>query len=114
MKMKSTLFKSLIILMIGGLLFSACKTGASTSGGQATAIPPVVSNTEIVAEGKIAPRDSRDLSFFTTGQVQEILIKEGDTVKAGDMLARLGDREKFQAQIANAEADLLAAQRALN
>ncbi len=112
--MKAKLFKILLVLLIGGLLASACKgAGTGTANNQPTAIPPVAANTDIVAEGKIAPRDSRDLSFFTTGQVQEILVKEGDAVKTGDLVARLGDREQIEAQIANAEADLLGAQRAL-
>ena len=42
------------------------------------------------------------LSFFTSGQVSEILVKEGDLVKAGDVVARLGNRAEIEASMANA------------
>jgi len=113
--MKPNLFKIVIFLMIGGLLISACSSASSsTKNAQPTSIPPVASNTNIVAESKIAPHDSRDLSFFTSGQVSEVLVKEGDVVKTGDLLARLGDRERIEAQISTSETALLNAQRALN
>ncbi len=58
------------------------------------------------------PRDDVYLSFFTSGQVSEILVEEGDDVTAGEVVARIGNREEIEARIANARAELLAAQQA--
>jgi multidrug resistance efflux pump len=45
--------------------------------------------------------------------VAEILVDEGDQVKKGDVVARLGNREEFGAALANAQVELTAAQQAL-
>jgi multidrug efflux pump subunit AcrA (membrane-fusion protein) len=102
--------------MLSGLLAAACGAIPSPGGEEAvpTDIPVVVSDIEIEAEGRIVPNESVQLSFFTNGQVEEILVEEGDLVKAGDVLARLGNREELEAGIANAEAELLASQQALD
>jgi multidrug efflux pump subunit AcrA (membrane-fusion protein) len=88
--------------------------GLGSASATATPIPPVISDSEIVAEGRVVPRDSADLSFLSSGQVDEVLVKEGDVVKAGDIVARLGNREQLEANIANAETELLSAQQALD
>lgn len=54
------------------------------------------------AEGRLRPRQSANLSFSVGGQVAEIMVNEGDTVKAGVVLARL-DPEVLQAAVAEAE-----------
>ena len=38
-----------------------------------------------------------------SGQVAEVLVQEGNQVKAGDVIARLGDREVLEASLANAQ-----------
>ena len=91
-------------------LLAACTGGAATA--QPTAIPTVVSGAQIVAEGRIVPADDVYLSFFASGQVAEVLVEEGDLVKAGDVVARLGNREEIEAGMANANMELLAAQQA--
>jgi len=74
----------------------------------------VTSDFDIVAEGRVVPRESVQLSFLSSGQVDEVLVKEGDEVKAGQVVARLGNREQMEANIANAETEALAAQQALD
>jgi len=44
--------------------------------------------------------------------VSEVLVQEGDTVRQGDVLARLGDREQAQAALASAQLELTNAQQA--
>ena len=104
--------KQIIILaVIFTILLSACAQAAATSGaGEATQVPVVVDNFAVVAEGRLVPRESVQLSFVTAGQVTEILFKEGDVVKAGDILAHLGDREQLEAAVAAAELELAAAE----
>ncbi|MDD5466628.1 MAG: efflux RND transporter periplasmic adaptor subunit [Anaerolineales bacterium] len=113
--MNTKLILSFVLLLAGGLLISACggqATPASTQGST-TELPAVISSANIVVEGRVVPNESAELSFFTNGQVAEVLVEEGATVKKGDVLARLGNREEVEAAIANAEAELLAAQQAL-
>ena len=45
------------------------------------------------------------LAFYATGRVQDLFAREGDHVKAGQMLARL-DKTRYKAALAKAEADL--------
>ncbi|MBP7687113.1 MAG: efflux RND transporter periplasmic adaptor subunit, partial [Thermoflexales bacterium] len=59
----------------------------------------------IAAEGKVQPLQSATLSFNTTGAVTELLVKEGDVVKAGDVIARLGT-DSLKTALAEAEAAL--------
>lgn len=113
--MKSARIKFLILLVSAGLLATACGSiQPPGSEAEPTEIPVVVSDTEIVAEGRIVPRDEVDLSFFTSGQIEEVFVEEGDMVHKDDVLARLGNREELEASIANAESDLLSAQQALD
>lgn len=60
----------------------------------------------LVAPGRVEPeRDAVKLSFEGQGRIVEILVDEGDAVKAGQVLARLDDR-LAHARVAAAEANL--------
>ena len=111
--MKSNLFTPIIIIALGSLIFTACGSiGAPASDAAPTDIPIVITDTEVVAEGRLVPNDSANLSFKTAGQVTEVLVTEGDTVQAGQVIARLDSSEQLQSAIANVEAELLNAQQA--
>jgi len=110
MKQKITVLSLWIIFAL--LFATACGQAAGDPGAEATPIPTVLADTQIVSEGRIVPRDDVYLSFFTSGQVSEILVEEGDDVTAGEVVARIGNREEIEARIANARAELLAAQQA--
>jgi multidrug resistance efflux pump len=97
----------------------------------------VKDNSAVKAEGKLEPVQSVKLSFASGGEVAEVLVKEGDTVKAGAVIARVKSdiqqaavaraatdvtvakaseakyREQLPQQIAAAEADIQAAQAAI-
>jgi HlyD family secretion protein len=67
--------------------------------------------------GQIIPAEEKSLSFQESGVLVELLVKVGDQVKAGDVLARLQtDKTPTQlaADIAGAELDLITAQQKLN
>lgn len=109
--MKSKLFTPIIIIALSSLILTACGSiGAPADDAAPTEIPIVITDTDVVAEGRLVPNDSANLSFKTAGQVTEILITEGDTVEAGQVIARLDNSEQLQSAIANAEAELLNAQ----
>jgi multidrug resistance efflux pump len=102
------------LFITASLALAACGgMPGQTPGAAPTPLPPVTADAAIVAEGRIVPRESVELSFFTSGQVTEVLVEEGDMVKAGDVVAYLGDREQLESSIANAELELFNAQMAL-
>jgi multidrug efflux pump subunit AcrA (membrane-fusion protein) len=114
--MNSRIYKLAIILVLGAMIGAACGGISAPGGGEAeaTPVPTVISDVEIVSEGRLVPRETEQLAFFANGQVEEILVDEGDQVLAGDVVARLGNREEIEAAIAGAEAELLAANQALD
>jgi multidrug resistance efflux pump len=88
------------------------KSEATDPTAEATAKPITEVNSIITAEGKLVPKDSVQLAFTTSGQVAEVLVKEGDLIKKGDVLARLSGRKQLEAAIATAEFELFSAQQA--
>jgi len=105
--MKTKNLLPILLLLAASLLLGACNAAATQTANDPTAIP-VVETFATTAEGRLVPRESAQLSFVTGGQVAEILVTEGDEVKAGDVIARLGDREPLEAALAGAELELLA------
>jgi len=116
--MKPTIKKSLLILTIWLLILSSSTILAACGGANngestdQTPIPTVISDTNIVAEGNVVPRENKQLAFFSNGQVEEVPIKEGAIVLKGDILAKLGNREQLEAAIAAAEAESISARQA--
>jgi HlyD family secretion protein len=94
----------LAIVIVGGGFF-----GYSAYAGTApkpTPTPPPVqvkASNSITAEGAVAPVKHASLAFKTGGRITELPVHEGDTVKAGAVLARLDDAA-ILAQIAQAQA----------
>lgn len=75
----------------------------------AEAAPLVVS-----AEGQVVPARYVRLSFDIAGTVEEVFVQKGETVQAGQIIARLKNREQFEAAITAAKLELLSAQQALD
>jgi HlyD family secretion protein len=114
-KMKTSRFNLLWVAMTMVVFLISCNSGnQNASSASTTEVPVVKAEQGIVAEGRIVPNKSVDLSFQVTGKVIEVLVNEGDNVKTGDVLARLGDREQVEAEVAQAEVELLNAQQALD
>ena len=68
----------------------------------------------VIVEGSIVPRDSAWLGFKREGSVAEVLVQEGQVVKAGDPLARLAEREHVDAQVEAAKLEVLSAEQNLD
>ena len=108
------LFLLLAALAIG-LLAGCSALPKSLTGAQPTATTaPVKASSNVTAEGHVVPRDSTSLFFSTGGRVSEVIVKEGDKVSKGAVLARLGDRESVQASVASAQLELTSAQQQLD
>jgi multidrug resistance efflux pump len=97
------------LVLLSTLLISACATASAQELNDPTALPPV-QDFAVIAEGRLVPNQSVQLGFVSGGQVAEILVAEGDGVKSGDLIARLGDRETLEANLAAAELEALAAE----
>jgi multidrug efflux pump subunit AcrA (membrane-fusion protein) len=89
----------IMLVITFALAISACGTPASTPVNQPTPIPPGA----VIAEGHIRPVQAVMLSFQGRGEVKEILVKQGDRVKQGDVLAKLSDADQARAQLVAAQ-----------
>jgi multidrug resistance efflux pump len=112
---KSILRLSLPVFLISGILLAGCSqiSGLVAADPTTTPAPVTQGDNQVIVEGRVTPRDSTSLFFTASGKITEVLVKEGDQVKAGDVLARLGDRETYQANVASANLELANAQQAL-
>jgi multidrug resistance efflux pump len=78
--------------------------GRTTPAVQAAT--PFVRPSVLMAPGRVEPvHDAVKLAFETQGRIAEILVDEGDAVRAGQVLARLDDR-LARARVAAARAAL--------
>jgi multidrug efflux pump subunit AcrA (membrane-fusion protein) len=57
----------------------------------AEAIPTVLADSTILAEGRLEPVHYAEIAFNASGVVGEVLVNEGQNVKAGEPLIGLGD-----------------------
>jgi len=96
-------------LVLVSLIMSACGSAPSTT----TPTPQATTTTKstslsTAAEGNLEPLQTTNLNFTGKGQIAEVLVKEGDTVKIGDVIARLKSDAQRDA-LTEAEAALAAA-----
>jgi HlyD family secretion protein len=84
---------------------------------QASASTVTVTRGDMIASvsgtGTISADQSLDIAFQTSGTVVEVLVSEGDAVTAGQVIARIDDRD-LQSQVASAEASLASAKARLD
>jgi predicted lysophospholipase L1 biosynthesis ABC-type transport system permease subunit len=95
-----------ILAALTGLL-AAC--GGTQPAAPAIPSTPVKTEDKIIAEAKVVPAQRAALSFEIGGTIAEVLVKEGDAVAAGQVIARL-DRATKAVNPARAEAQIKAAE----
>jgi multidrug resistance efflux pump len=92
----------------------ALTTVAPISQGQVPTLAPdlsaVKSSDEVVAEGSLVPIKYVNLSFNTSGLVDEVYVSDGDYVEEGQLLAKLSNQEEYESNLAAAQLDLVNAQ----
>ena len=91
-----------LTLTLLALLITAC--GAATATAEATPIPTVIADNTIISEGRLEPIHYTELALNANGLISEVLMAEGDTVAAGDVIARLKSNEAQTLEAAQAKA----------
>ena len=105
--------KSIIIAVLSMLILSACgAANGASSNVTPTAIPTVIADSAIIAEGRLEPLRDAEIAFNASGVVSEVLVKEGEQVEKGQPLIRLGDES--DTNYAAAQLELVSAQKDLN
>ncbi|MEE8418665.1 MAG: biotin/lipoyl-binding protein, partial [Dehalococcoidales bacterium] len=79
----------LFCLVFIGAISCESLTGEEEKGDQLTEVVRDDLVITVSGTGNIAVSDDRQLSFGTGGKVERILVKEGDTVRKGEVLAEL-------------------------
>jgi HlyD family secretion protein len=83
--------KFLIALIGLSLLFTACSAEGKPAAATPEVIPTMLADSTIIAEGRLEPVHYAEIAFTASGRISNILVEEGQTVKQGDELIRLGD-----------------------
>ena len=99
-----------LALLAFGLIFilAACSPAAEETAAPETAavdFSPIVS-----ATGEIVPEQEALLSVSAGGVVEDVLVKEGDAVSAGEVLVKLEGTEQQKAAVSAAALELANAQ----
>jgi multidrug resistance efflux pump len=108
--MKTRLLPLIILI---SLLFAACSPSVSAAGPiEEAAIPAVIAETSIMAEGRLEPVHFAEIAFTAGGVISDVLVQEGESVKKGQLLIRLGDAS--DTNYASARLELVSAQQAID
>ncbi len=99
-----------IVIALTVLILSACSTSRPTQTASTAASTPA----QLIAEGRLLPTRSLDESFSVPGEVGQVLVKDGDSVKAGQVLVTLSNSASAQLALAQAQQEALAAQQNLD
>lgn len=107
---------AVLILLLGVVIVTGCSGlgGNSETDTAPTAVPVVAPSDIITSEGRVVPAEDLWLSFEQPGKIEEVLVSEGETVQAGQVLVRLGDRAQMEAAVSTAQLEMLSAQQALD
>lgn len=105
--MKQKLFIALVGL---SLLLTACSAGKAPATPEV--IPTVIADTAIIAEGRLEPISDAQVAYNAGGIISEVLVAEGQQVKKGQSLIRLGG--ETDKAYAAASLELATAQQAYN
>lgn len=88
------------------------QTEEAGAGGAATLTPGDKTPSGVTASGVVKPGDQASLTTASGGRVAEVLVDDGDTVEAGQVLLRLSGSEKLAAVVETARYELLSAEQA--
>jgi multidrug efflux pump subunit AcrA (membrane-fusion protein) len=100
MKPRTLVLTALVVCLP---LVASCGT-AGTSAQPVATLPPVLDVANVTAEGRVEPVRYMTVSPATAGLVSEVLVKEGDIVRAGGLIARIQDSQAQSLETAQTSA----------
>jgi len=104
--------KTLLVVLAISLLLAACSSAAKNAAATPTAIPTVIADSTIIAEGRLQPVRYAEIAFNASGVVSDALVEEGQLVTKGQPLIKLGDES--DTNYAAAQLELANAKKALS
>ncbi|HEX9976277.1 MAG TPA: biotin/lipoyl-binding protein, partial [Dehalococcoidales bacterium] len=109
-------FKVIMAILIAGIIavpVASCASKSNTaSENQVATVQRGNLTIDIAASGNLALSRTADLAFDMAGTVQEVLVKEGDSITQGQVLASL-DTSDWDKQLKTLQKQLVTAQRNL-
>lgn len=97
--------KLLLIIVTVAFLAGCTQSNAAAPSAAPAAVVSTAESKSSSATGYVTPIHYADLAFRTGGRVIQLLVKEGDQVRAGQPLVKLDDAE-LKAGLLQAQADL--------
>ena len=107
--------KTVVFFVIAlGLLLAACGAG-DTSATKTTAMSTVQADDTVISEGRVEPVRFVEIGFNANGLISEVLAKQGDSVTAGQVIARLegDDTQTLEIALTAAEREVVNANEAV-
>jgi HlyD family secretion protein len=98
----------IIVGIIAALVVNSFQAQAAPLGATTVSVARGSIMARVAGNGTVAATQTLDLPFEASGSVTDVLVKEGDVVKAGQALARLNTRT-LQLEVENAQANLASA-----
>lgn len=104
----------------GWLILSGLLSGVLTACGQQGTTPTAVEENSInttpvvSATGVVLPLKRSTLSVTFPGVIDQVLVERGDVVEEGQVLLRLKGKKEIEAQVAQAQTEVISAEQALN
>ena len=100
----------ILVLLIAALALSCTsKANPAAAAGQTATVQRGNLNISILASGNLVTANQQNLAFYSSGTVQQVLVKIGDNVTAGQVLAKL-DTAPLESSLAQAEISVKTAQ----
>jgi multidrug efflux pump subunit AcrA (membrane-fusion protein) len=106
--------KSFSIIILTALFLSSCSVFGQQSTPESTPVPTVENSGSVISQGNLVPKDYMYLAFPGGGHIAEVLVKQGDQVIKGQVLARLGDRQQYEANVTATQLEVENTQQALD
>jgi HlyD family secretion protein len=96
---------AIVLAIAAAVLLTRTNANSSTPTVSTTTVATGNVVASVAGSGTVAAAQSLDLAFQTSGSVTEVLVAEGDQVRAGQPLAQLDTRD-LELQVASAQAAL--------
>jgi multidrug resistance efflux pump len=90
-------------LIASTFILTACGSGAAPKATPQT-VPTVKADNVIISEGRVEPIHYAQIALNASGLVSDVLSKEGDQVKAGQVIAKIQNSQAQTLETAQANA----------